>query len=74
MSKARGKEKFWQEFERELAEAIEKDKAKTKKERRVWLDRLPEHMPIMKGSTVKVIFIGTGKDSCGRPRESGGRD
>ena len=57
MSKARDKEELWQEFERELAEAIAKDKAMTKKERRVWIDTLPEHVPPAVGGRVKVIFF-----------------
>jgi len=57
MSKARDKEKFWQEFERELAEAIAKDKAKTKEERRVLLDTLPEFAPPAAGGRTKVVFF-----------------
>ena len=73
MSKARDKEEFWQEFERELAEAIEQDKTMTKKERRVWLNTLPEHRPLAE-NMVRVIFMGMGKNSGHRPRKSGGRD
>jgi len=57
MSKASAKEEFWQDFERELEEAVEKDKAKTKEERRVWIDTLPEHVPPAVGGRVKVIFF-----------------
>ena len=68
MSKARGKEKFWRDFERELAEAIEQDKAKTKQERRAWLDTLPEFVA-PEGNMVRVIFLGAGKSSGVRPKK-----
>ena len=57
MPKAEAEEKRWSDFERELAEAVAKDMAVTKRERQAWLDTLPEHVWPGPGRRVRVIFF-----------------
>jgi hypothetical protein len=73
MPKAKAEEKRWKDFERELTEAVKKDKTRTKQERQAWLDKLPEFVA-PEGNMVKVVFFGANKRSGGKLRESGGRD
>jgi hypothetical protein len=69
VSKSKNEEKRWEEFKQEFKKAIEKDKARTKQERRAWLDTLPEHVPPPTGDRVKVIFF----EGNRRPRGKGKR-